>query len=50
MIFQSLQHVGTMLASPHRKTALNEVRKLNKSTSFRMYNFEENVMSKTFKR
>ncbi|XP_035705220.1 uncharacterized protein LOC118434862 isoform X3 [Folsomia candida] len=49
-IVQSMQHVGQMLSPPHRKTALNEVRKLNKSLSIRIYNFDDNVMSKTFRR
>ncbi|CAG7731360.1 unnamed protein product [Allacma fusca] len=48
--FSNLQHVGAMLFPPHRKTALNEVRKLNKSLSFRNFQFDNNVMSKTFKR
>ncbi|ODM93337.1 hypothetical protein Ocin01_13345, partial [Orchesella cincta] len=48
--FNTLQHVGNMLSHPHRKTALSEVRKLNKSTSFRIHHFENNIMSKTFKR
>ena len=47
---QNLQHVGAMLFHPHRKTALNEIRKLNKSLSFRTFQFDNNVMSKTFKR